>query len=143
MKVYAIEEGNYSSYHVIGVFSTRENAERVVEAIEYGSQDIKEWKLDPTIKEMNAGLSPFSVRMDCFGQTESCEHGDYPIYGARLSVWKKTDAPAFKKIENISDMVTGTVWAKDKQHAIKIANEYRSAQIAQNLMTFRGEQPTN
>jgi len=138
MKLFVIEDGEYSGYHVVGVFSTRLNAERIL-AIETGdSPQIVEWDLDPGIKELNKGLIPFEIQMDYFGEILNCASKEYYDNNDSLRVWKKTTSIFNKKNQNVSDVVTGTVWAKNKKHAIKIANEYRSAQIAQNLMTFRG-----
>lgn len=143
MKIYVIEQGEYSDYHVVGVFSTRENAERILTIINgsenhYYKAEIAEWELDPTIKELNAGLNPYRVVMDYFGKTERCEEIEHPMYDDQLRVWGRTKAAFWEHEINVSDAVAGTVWAADEKHAIKIANEYRAQQIALNKMSYRG-----
>lgn len=133
-KVWAIEQGEYSDYRVIGVFSSRKNAERILDKIGkggYGPPEIVEWTLDPGINEMNTGLEPYNIRIDYSGQVERCEPGTWNSYDmlTNLWSWKRTTAPAFMG-QNINDAIDGVVFAKDKEHAIKIANDRRVALIA-------------
>jgi hypothetical protein len=63
--VFVIEQGSYSDYHVVGVFSTRENAETVLAALKaatesyYDTPGIAEWPLDPAIDALRAGLKRY------------------------------------------------------------------------------------
>lgn len=137
--IYVIEKGCYSDYRVEGVFSTRANAERVLALINHDADSeqatIAEWHLDPGLKELKAGLSPFHINMDINGNTEQCYKSDgHKAHG--LYVWERTKAPAWLG-KSIADAVSGTVWAKDEKHAIKIANEYRAQAIAENRMSSR------
>ena len=119
--VWAIEDGEYSSYHVVGVFTSRENAELILSKLKSG--EIVEWPLDPAVEKVNAGLSCYYVQMlrdgtvcDCCIQEFRVEEFDIiHSYGgcdsaiAGLRMW---------------------VFAKDKGHAIKIATEKRLQDIA-------------
>lgn len=118
--VWVIEDGEYSDYHVVGVFSSRENAELVLGQLKSG--EIAEWELDPAVKALNAGLSRYYVQMlrdgtvceskpeeFCADEWEFLNTSDGYPPTAGLRVW---------------------VFAKDEKHAVKIANEKRIQAIA-------------
>jgi hypothetical protein len=131
--VWAIEDGEYSDYHVVGVFSSRENAELVLGHLDSG--DIAEWDLDPGIDSLNAGLSRYYVHMlrdgtvresrACKFEIEEYEHLNpdprhQPTFGLRISVF-----------------------AKDEAHAIKIANEKRTQAIAEGRWDLVATPPSS
>ena len=142
--IWVIEQGDYSDYRVCGVFSTLANPKKMQEKINagdsYDKATIAKWTLDPGIEELNAGRRMFSVRMNYDGNVEHVEDGSSYEYaqGAHLRVWKRTKAPAWRN-QPIGDAVTGTVWATDEKHAIKIVNEFRAQAIAGNEMHERRE----
>lgn len=121
-KIWVIEQGQYSDYGVVGVFSSRENAEKVLATLksDYDKPTIAEWTLDPGIKEMKAGRSMYLVNMGVDGSVIRCARwegfeaeftGPYNAQGVRLFMCK--------------------VWAKDEVTAIKITNEKRIQALAQ------------
>jgi hypothetical protein len=128
--VWAIEQGEYSDYRVVGVFSTEANARLVAEAI--GSDaTVSEWSIDPVVDDLNAGRSPYLVNMLKDGSVERCEKwtiSGYELAGT-MRIWKRSEAPAYVG-KNIPDCLHGTVWASDTMHAIKIVNEKRAQMIA-------------
>lgn len=127
-KIWALEDGEYSDYHVIGVFSSRENAE-IVQKVTRGT--IAEWPLDPAVKEINQGLTTWRVLMLRNGDVESAKSIG-PMFwaiGGRHYVWERTKAPAYLG-SVIPDVLWAEVWARDQQHAIKIVNEKRAQMIA-------------
>ena len=67
-KCWIIEQGCYSDYRVVGIFSTKENAEkqmaRIKQDYEYDQPSIEERWLDPGIDELNQGLSQYIVGFD-------------------------------------------------------------------------------
>jgi hypothetical protein len=144
--VWAIEQGQYSDYNVCGVFSSKANADKVCARINredggsYDEANVVRWPLDPCIDEMNSGLKCYNIEMRYNGDTkrlrEQCLPHTYEGMKAALTVWKRTKAPAYQG-NAVSDHVTGTVWAKDGKHAIKITNEYRAQAIAQGRMKRR------
>jgi hypothetical protein len=129
-KVYAVSSGEYSDYHIDCVFRTRAEAEGWISKRwapnEYA---IEEWGFDtynPT------GLSGFAVFMDAdSGDVKSGYEIDHegpstlqveyqnPSYG-----WYR-HIPYFK--------MTVKCLARDKDHAIKIASEYRRMVLASPL----------
>lgn len=128
-KVWVVEDGEYSDYSVVGVFSSQSNAERVA-ALVGGS--VAEWPLDPAIAELNQGLQIYFVQMQKDGTVEQCrrqETGTYSFGSTGVIMWRRSQAPAFKG-KNTPDLMQATVWAKDDTHAIKITNEHRAEFIA-------------
>lgn len=136
MKVYAIENGEYSDYHIVGVFSTRENAEYACQHLRDGGQ-VVEWELDPHIDDLHAGYVPFLVQMLKDGTVERTEQkeresftfSNEDIFGVK-GIWRRTEAPAYRGDPNVQDCLLLHIWAKDLQHAIKICNEKRAQLIA-------------
>ena len=126
--IWVIEQGSYSDYRVVGVFSTKESAEKFMALMDVGQEtpSIDEWPLDPMVDEINKGLLPFAISMDIDGNTERIRKADgHNMNGGLLAC----QSAAWN-----DDGVYGTVWAKDEQHAVKIANEFRTGQlIAGNL----------
>jgi len=134
--VWVIEAGSYSDYHVVGVFSTKENAERALGWLSAGGAEylyrpsVGEWEMDPAIAELNAGMDQWSVCMDYDGTVERAkvEESRYDL-NVDIRAWLRTKAPAYGG-KGVNDAVEGTVWARDEEHAIKIANEKRLQRIA-------------
>lgn len=128
--VWVIEEGECYDYHVVGVYSSEENARMVCDKINAGCEWVRakvaEWDLDPGAEEIRSGMKVWSVRMAADGTVEWCEPIDlaaYALHGS-VSAWKRSTAPHYRGTAT-SDAVMGTVFAKDREHAIKIVNEKR------------------
>ena len=143
-KIWVIEQGEYSDYHVVGVFSKKEYAERIAMEINKGESwspaTVNEWVLDPGIKDLNAGRKLYRILMDASGETEKVEEvaiSGYCLQG-RLNIWERTSAPAYAGRE-INDAVNGEIWATSPQHAIKSANEFRAQAIAEGRMRMWDE----
>ena len=129
-KIFALEDGSYSDYHVIGIYTTLERAEIVRQKV---GGDISEWQLDPGWAEINAGLSRWIVHMLRDGTTErawTAWMSGYDIDGGSVaSVWDRPNAPAYRG-KGIPACLMCNVWARNKKHAVKIANEKRVQMIA-------------
>ena len=136
--IWIVEQGEYSDYTVVGIFSTKENAERIRDIINdskpYYKAEVEEWKLDPHISEIMEEWVLYHVKMLYDGTTESVERsstenikfvGLKVCGGAKWSQHKKTKS---------DDFVSGRVWARDDKHAVKIANEFRIQAKAEGLM---------
>lgn len=133
--VWVIEQGEYSDYRVVGVFSSETNARLVADAINtsetYDKATVDEWVLDPAVKDLAAGRHQWLVEMLRDGTVERCEKQEVSSYriGGEVWIWPRSTAPA-NQGKNIPDCLSATVWAKDEQHAIKVANEHRAQLIA-------------
>lgn len=133
--IWVIEQGSYSDYRVVGVFSSEKNAQTVLQHLkdEYESPSIAEWELDPGVEELNKGYTCWVGEMLKDGTVERCEpiELDYYRLCKSLYIWRRSEASAFKG-RGLLDCLTGTVLAKDQKHAIKIFNEYRTQLLANN-----------
>lgn len=119
MTLYVLTSGEYSSYHINGIFSTLEKAEYAKRLL--CACDIEEWELDE-LPDHPPGLLHFWVRMDmdgnnlCYGQDANFSAPDW-------------EPGRYRKY------IAFHMWAKDQQHAIKIANERRIALLASCQLT--------
>jgi len=123
-----IEQGDYSDYRVVGIFTTRENAERALKFIKhnnnhYDTSEITERQLDPCIAELNTGLQQFVIRID---------HGQG---STKTLVEESTALEASDYHYKLRSIYF--VFARDQDHALKIATERH----AQYLATKEGTSP--
>ena len=122
--VWVVEEGSYSDYRVVGVFSSKENAEKVADLVG-GCVDV--WPLDPRIEDMNEGRYPYFVSMERDGTTRMVKreqwHYAFDRYHGRLDVEYPLMHP--------KGTLVGVVFATDEEHAVKIANETRARYIVE------------
>jgi hypothetical protein len=133
-KVYIVTEGSYSDYHIVAAFSKEEKAREFIDKENrlgdfgipdffiYGSNDreIMELELDSPDVEKNVIGDWFIIEMDKDGNGKILE----------------TEFPAFWQaphLENKDNKLYGKVLAFDEKHAIKLANEYRSLLVCENL----------
>lgn len=120
--IWVIEQGEYSDYHVVGIFSSKENAEKVLSIIEpsYDPPKIVEYKLDPGVEELNQGLTPYSVLMEANGDT---------VHVEKYLVYDFNSTPKFSILRTIK-RILAIVFATSETHAVKIVNERRIQMIA-------------
>ena len=136
--MWVVEQGSYSDYRVVGVFSAQEFAKEIADAIngpegeeKYEAATVAEWVLDPAVRELRAGCRQFLVQMLSDGTVDRLapqELSGYEIAG-KADIWRRSTAPAYIG-RGIPDVLLATVWAKDEAHAVKIANEHRTRMIA-------------
>jgi len=115
--IYVVTQGEYSDYHIKGVYESKELAEEI-----YGvGCDIEEWTLNTDINEHRQGLKRFGVFMGKDGN-------DTRI----LNYWIHDRSPrdVIREYNKIGLRATFEMWARDESHAIKIANERRVQLIA-------------
>ena len=134
--VWVIEQGAYSDYRVVGVYTAKAKAERVAEALNaseniWDRATVAEWPLDPGYAEINQGRKRFSVVMLKDGEVERIHQQDIASYSLsdEFYVWERTKAPAYMD-KGIPDALNATVWGSDEKHAVKIVNERRAQMIA-------------
>lgn len=128
MKIYAISSGSYSDYSVDAVFSTREKAEAYMAAVHHDWNDVEEYELDPPeAEQLREGLKPWSVDIQRDGTVWHAHEKPAEFWGIRsahvlIKVGHKDGLDIFAL--RVSCM------ARDKTHAVKIANEKRAEVIA-------------
>lgn len=133
-KIYAVNSGLYSDYHVVALFTTIELAQEFMAAVpDDGYNPVDEFDLNPNAADLiKRGYSLWGVRMLRNGDTEKVDRQDlspYEVGNVGHRIWRRTQAPAYKD-KGIPDCLTSTVWAKSAKAAIKITNEIRARMIA-------------
>ena len=119
-KCWIIEQGCYSDYRVVGIFTTKENAEQALAFLlsdgnnyHYNEPEIVERCLDPCIQGLNEGLTQFGVRITKDGTAVTVTHA--------------IDAEDFHW--TIGSYYN--IWARNEAHAIKIASERHVQYLAE------------
>ena len=136
-KVYAVTCGIYSDYRVEAIFTTKDKAKEFMEYIPSDDyNDIEEYELNPmSVDLVKQGYQLWIIHMRKDGTVEVIREYKLGPYGAseanKPNIWKRTKAPAFVN-KPTCDVLIDIVWAKSKEHAIKIANEHRTQMIANN-----------
>ena len=117
MKIYVLTQGNYSDYHIIGVFTDKEKADRMKELTatddEYDHSEIEEFESD-IVLDCPVGLHPYKVE-----------------YMEKEGTWSPLGYKAYRQsIEDFKDKSRGNYWnsegrwfytfARDEKAAIKI-----------------------
>lgn len=118
MIIYACESGAYSDYSVDALFTQRADADLYVRA--HGGS-VVERQVDQDMTEYRKGLAPYWVIMDRSGVARVAD-----IY--RTVEPDKANHETRKGYER--DEWIFYMWARDKQHAVKIANERRVQHLA-------------
>lgn len=127
--IYAVSSGEYSSYHIVGVFSTKEKAEafrdwqKTFDKSYDGIHDfIQEFELDIMSLQSRFNWKPFRITMK----------RDGTIKHISLYHEEHTDASNLELEDwgGYGMVLHGIVWAKDLEHTAKITNERRAKLIA-------------
>ena len=131
--LWVIEQGGHSDYGVLGVYSTKEGAERVAALVNASGPcelaTVAEWPLDPGIAQLDAGMSQWVVRMLRDGSVERVSESSItPV------VWRDANHLVINWVNGRE--VPGKVlycylWATDAVHAVRIVNERRIQMIAE------------
>ena len=124
MKIYIVSDGDYSDYHIIGIYSTREKAE-YAKSLYLSENKIWETTLDYLPEHPN-GCLPYFVRMDSEGNVKHSGREDPDVIsGCKWGAYYLKEE-GVEKLEFFFKM-----WATDEEHAIKIASEYRRRLLAE------------
>ena len=113
--IYAVTTGDFSDYHTVGMFSTKEKAEDYIESLMYPNEyNIEEYTLD----ELQPNKS----------EKMFCVHIDYEDFNARIVSRDSTNNPRVEGLQNTFQMTdSGEVKmffiSNDPKRAIKIASE--------------------
>jgi len=137
MIVYVLTKGEYSDYHIEGVFTDKSLADLYINS----HLDIKteEYETDVLDEKIKKGYLYFSVLMDANGNTEEVlkDNPSYEDYYRDARQTRLHYKPGYNfvtsnKIPDYAEYLpTGKwrfyIWAKTKEGAVKIANERRTA----------------
>lgn len=121
--IYVVTQGDYSDYHICGVYSTEENATRAAELFSRANQacDVEEYELD-ILSDCPNGMLPYIVLMEQNGNAAA----------DRISA---AQVPREWKPFGDGLRVCFEMYACSETHAIKIANERRLQLIASGEWT--------
>ena len=124
MKAYIVTRGAYSDYHIVGVYSTQEIAERYRNLEPGDTADIEIWDVDVLYDPVEHGYKFWSVDFDKAGNIvylsqEDMEIGDGEIERNSYYLHQRG--------------ITFHLYAKDRDHAIKIASEQRFMILANGI----------
>jgi hypothetical protein len=121
MKLFLVSDGCYSDYRICGIYTTQEKAE-LARKLYAADNDVEEWEVD-AMPDHPPGLFAFQVIMDREGSVSLVSFYDAEAMPNRT--WMPSG--------NLG--VRFYMWAKDEEHAVKIANERRAALVADNVWT--------
>lgn len=125
MKVYIVSTGSYSDWMILGIYSTQEKAEKA--RADYNAEnDIKEYAVDE-FPQIPDGLRPYCVIMTCVGGVLERPTQAVP---AAVGRWRDEWVPYSISKAPEKQAVLFCVWARDEEHAVKIANDRRAQLIA-------------
>jgi len=117
--IYVVTRGDYSDYRIEGVFTDRSLAEKCADLMDDAS--VETFIPNQHRKELDAGLIFYSIAISREGDvdtdlsyTDSPRNETPPKWAMYGTLWLN-------------------IWARDMEHATKIANEKRISLIAQNL----------
>lgn len=121
--VWMLEAGQYSDYHVVGLFSTEEKAkfymEHYIDYSTYDSQSVCEVKLDPELNDAGEGHIWWSVSINISTGNIS--------FVREETRYTPLEVPSY--IHPFQTELMYLVSARDKQHACKVAAEKRTAYL--------------
>lgn len=122
-KVYMVTDGSYSDYRVLGIYSTKAKAEKA-KVLFNADNDVDPIELDAT-PEVPPGMLRWVVEMDRNGNVKDVSRETCEYHSSHASVWKPFDKDV--------TYLRAAIWAKDEEHAVKVANEWRTRIVANNL----------
>lgn len=128
-KVYIVTDGEYSDYRVVGVFDEKQKAQAMVDLYDC-NELIEEFALNKLYAPEENGLYLFKVWFKDDGEvTKVKAEMDTMTAIDTLYLLRSKDQEAY--YYNYSAGYT-TMWARDKEHAIKTYSERRAFLIAEN-----------
>lgn len=91
MKVYVITKGKYSDYHICGVATDKETAEklRVLNTDKWDKADVEEFDTDDGVKDLEKYVPAFLVRYDadednCFAGRNRCSRDSLGVISENI-----------------------------------------------------------
>lgn len=118
---YVVTSGEYSEYHICGVYLDKERAERSAELY---NGEIEEWLIDE-MPDAPVGMVGWEVEIRRDGTVVRAEVCRVTEVDNRFAIIKNLASEQKPKYGMT------TMFARDRDHAIKIANERRTFAIAE------------
>jgi hypothetical protein len=117
-EIYVVTYGQYSSYAILGVYTTREQADIIASKMEDGRVEV--FPLNDYADMFRDGRACFCVHM--------YRDGTSKVYKTGPNNWTMTSPQVYPQLGG--KLILVYTWADNEQHAVKIANEYRALRIA-------------
>lgn len=122
--IYVVTSGSYSDYGINAVFDDKELAEKFVKL--HGSNyDIEEYECNKHKDMLLKNMFPHYVQMQENGDVIQCGCYDFDDFKVKINFKEYYKTPLQK-------IMVVLCYARDKEHAIKIASEKRMQVIALN-----------
>jgi hypothetical protein len=122
--VYVVTEGSYSDYHICAVFLDKEKADAMARVL--GNEaEVEEYEADST--DMRDVGEIYLVQMDLSGDNAKVKVAG--SYYRGLLAYDKEWSSCIHRAPWCSPELWTVVAAKDEGHAIKVANERRTAYL--------------
>ena len=120
-KVFMITQGSYSDYRAVGIFSTKEKAQRVLDALNIydKNEDIEEYELDELdtlANKFERGYKIYWIEMNYDGEVVKLHQTE------DIAIWINNNKNTGK--------LWGQILAKNDKQAIKIMNDKRAQILA-------------
>lgn len=130
MKVYVVTRGSYSDYRIVGVFSSRKAAKDYANARDDHGWD--EYEVN-ALEMPPKGMKSYRVVMDRHGNvpTNPSRYPDQPY----IEVQANEPEDAWDVWDEKRGLFFADMWARDKEHAVKIANERRTVALSSPTTT--------
>lgn len=118
-KMYIITAGEYSDYHICGVYDDKEKAQEYIDVFakdEYSEMMIEDFMLNPYELEISEGMRPYFLRMDREGNV-------YDIHVRDSSY--KFNYDDISHGFDVNDNLYNHCFARNEEHAVKITSELK------------------
>lgn len=123
--IYVVTKGDYSDYEVVSIFDNEDKAQefcnRYNENAEYYKAEVEIYKLNYMGNQAHKHLYAYQFTMERNGDTSK------PRW--RYNHQRETEIEIYTPSNGVYRLWCN-VWAKDAEHAVKIANERRTQMIA-------------
>ena len=125
-KVFVLTAGDYSDYHIVGVFSTRAKAEAEAKV----QEGADEWERHHRVEEYGLNMwESKKARGYKFYHVRGLLHEDIVLMGAEPQ--EEEQFYITKRTEEFLPRFIAYFWAKSEKHAIKIASDKKRQLIAE------------
>ncbi len=129
-KVYIVTYGDYSAFHNVAAFSSKEKAEKFRTLYEFNDR-IEVFELNEHKRQTRPDLVPYTVWMTYEGEGEAYEEDLYSFVTGEYQFEDETEVKERCPWEESPSLeLRCKVLARDKEHALKITNERRAQLIA-------------
>jgi len=136
--VYVVTQGNYSAYRICGVYSTKAQAEVAQHVWElrnpsYSDEPtrIEQYEMNSTPEIRQPGMEAWSVRIQRDGSVILAGASDWLDDGELTEEYEPNSLNQYT--------ATFSMWARNREHAVKVANERRIQMIALDRWPKKGK----